>query len=150
MSNQRTKPLIFGYIEVRLQLNPRIHRNAAHRLRRRARAHGCTLFQGETGLQSRSFRSTREACELCLREPSHTTSRSPPQERPNIGNKSSDTDKLGCKIGPMPSAPKPVTDLQQLQFSSSFFYLTSASHRFRMRALQRSCLACHLGPGPRM
>src|SRR2546429_4123166 len=91
--------------------NYRIHRNAAHRLPRRAQSHGCTLLEGEGGHRRRSCRSTRARCGLCLGETSCTPSRPPPPERPNyFGHKRY---YFSRNIAPMPSAPKPVTNLQQ-------------------------------------
>jgi hypothetical protein len=47
-------------------INHRIHRNAAHRLRRLAQSHDYTLLQGEGGHRRRSCRSLRAPCEVCL------------------------------------------------------------------------------------
>src|SRR5438132_54179 len=105
-------------------LNRRIHRNAAHRLRRRAQSHDYTLLQAEGGHQRRSCRSLRAPCGLCLGEPWCTPSHPPPQESPNnIGNKSYSGPNTGShsNIRPMLSALKRVTNLQQPPPSFSFF-----------------------------
>src|SRR6266478_1157372 len=116
-------------LDARTYLNHRIHTNAAHRLRRRAQPHECTLLQGEGGHRRRSCRSLRAPYGLCLGEPSCTPSRPPPQESPNnIGNKSyysgSNTGSRSS-IAPMPTALNPIVTLQQLRFSFSFFHLHS-------------------------
>src|SRR5438093_1601549 len=100
------------------------HTNAARYPRRRARSHECTPLQGEGGHQRRSCRSLRAPCGLCLGEPWCTPSHPPPQESPNnIGNKSYSGPNTGShsNIGPMLSALKRVTNLQQPPPSFSFF-----------------------------
>src|SRR5262245_28873502 len=115
-----------------IQLNHRIHMNAAHHLRRRAQSHECTLLQGEGEHRRRSCRSLRAPCGLCLGEPSCTPSCPPPQERPyNIGNKSCSGSNTNSP--PMPSAPKPVTHLQQPPFS--FFPSPIPPNRMRHNTL---------------
>src|SRR5262249_35767677 len=100
----------------RFKLNHCIHRNAAHRLRRRAQSHDCTLVEGEDGHRRRSCRSVRAQCGLCLGEPSCTPIRPAPQERPyNIGNKSCSGSSTNSP--PMPSALKSTRTLQQVLFS---------------------------------
>src|SRR5436305_13582783 len=112
----------------------RIHRNAAHRLQRRAQSRECTLLEAEGGHRRRSCRSLGVPCGLCLGEPSCTPSCPPPQERPNnIGHK-----RYCCNIAPMPSAPKSLTSLQQLLSSSSCFHLPPNSELHLVLSRERS------------